>query len=114
MYTFSGWSRSCVYGYGLLDSVITNTKYIITEKDCNWVNLPEKYYKYYLEGYSYVKIDEFICNLLNEFGFKFDDEYVYEFLINHSDKQYKLPKLVTINENIVDRLYQYKFELLKN
>ncbi len=47
MYTFSGWSRSCVYGYGLLDSVITNTKYIITEKDCNWVNLPEKYYKYY-------------------------------------------------------------------
>ena len=47
MYTFSGWSRSTVYGYGMLDSVITNTKYIITERDCQWVNLPEKYYEYY-------------------------------------------------------------------
>ena len=47
MPTFSGWSRSSVYGYGILDSNITNTKYIIIEKDCNWINLPNKYYKYY-------------------------------------------------------------------
>ena len=44
MSSFSGWSRSSIYGYGLLDSIQTNTKYIIEEKDCQWLKLPEKYY----------------------------------------------------------------------
>ncbi len=47
MSTFSGWSRSTVYGYGMLDSLMTNTKYVITEKDCNWIKFPEEYYDSY-------------------------------------------------------------------
>ena len=41
----SGWSKSPIYGYGLLNSPITNTKYIIEQKDCQWLHLPDKYYK---------------------------------------------------------------------
>jgi len=47
MSSFSGWSRSTIYGYGLLDSNITNTKYIIEERDCQWLKLPEQYYEYH-------------------------------------------------------------------
>ena len=41
----SGWSKSSLYGYGILNSHITNTKYLIEQKDCQWLHLPDKYYK---------------------------------------------------------------------
>ena len=65
MSTFSGWSRSTVYGYGMLDSNITNTKYIIEEKDCNWINLPEKYYEYYGDYTDSNKVESRYYSLKN-------------------------------------------------
>ena len=78
-------------------------------------SIGKNFYSRYLNSDSWITNFDKVSILLSKLGFKMDDDYIYNALINSDYRvQNKLMQVVTINENIVDRLYKYKFESLKN
>ena len=117
----SGWSKSPIYGYGLLNSPITNTKYIIEQKDCQWLHLPDKYYK--LLG-EYTHEDPMYYNNTSITTRYYENTTIEPFIVYDNLFEYDRTNIDTIKFDMILLKYGYftspieedskdKFEMIK-